>query len=79
MNFKSRYQNVYLTEQVKQLLQQIQQLDFDRSCELTSVMVNPPEILKFKEPLLRLASRREDSNSGKIYSMQNLDFTLNIR
>jgi hypothetical protein len=81
LNFKSKYQNVYLSDQIKQFLMQIQKLDFDRTFEFTSVMTNPPEILKFKEPLFKLLiSARDDQDLGNdVFSMHNLNFVLNVR
>jgi hypothetical protein len=82
LNFKSKYQNVYLSEQIRQFLQQTQKADFDKTFELTSVMTNPPEILKYKEPLFKLMlSLRDDPDltSQEIFSFQNMNFTLNKR
>jgi hypothetical protein len=82
LNFKSKYQNVYLSEQIRLFLLQIQKSDFDRTFELTHVMTNPPEILKYKEPLFKLMlSFRDDPDltGNEVFSFQNMNFTLNKR
>jgi len=91
LHLKARYQNLVLIEQIRQALNHIQKIDNDKTFELTGPMLNPPELLKLKEPLFKLVLLNEmqkmdeynnnqagNHNQG-VFSIQNLNFELNIR
>ncbi len=88
LHLKAKYQNLVLIEQIRQALNHIQKIDNDKTFELTTLMLNPPELLKLKEPLFKLIVLNEmqkidENNHGhqnpNIFSIQNLNFELNIR
>ena len=95
LHVKSKYQNLVLIEKVRQSLISIRQADFDRSFDITSFILNPPEILKLKEPLFKISASNvnaqnafENENniiynrnrvSDLIFSIENLNYELNMR
>lgn len=94
LNFKSKYQNGFLREQIRQFLLQLERLDHDRTFELNNLMINPPEILRLKEPVFKILVSNSIMSTAKgsigvgeeltlacsqIFSMQNMNFILNIR
>ena len=89
LHVKSKYQNLFLIEKVRQHLILIRQADLDRTFEITSTMLNPPEILKLKEPLFKIlldsneneysASSRNDKVASNSLSIENLNYELNVR
>lgn len=92
LHVKSKYQNLYLIEQVRQCLMLIKKSDLDSSFDVTSSMLNPPEILKLKEPLFKiiLAQSNEanfyeanmhnrDQVSNLVFNMHNINYELNMR
>ena len=89
LNLKAKYQNLVLIQQIRHTLSHIQKVDFDRSFSLSQVMLNPPDILRLKEPLFKQISSQlinathtpnevNDLRTLKI-SMQNSTFEINIR
>ncbi len=89
LHLKAKYQNLILIQQLRHTLSHIQKVDFDRSFNLSQVMLNPPDILRLKEPLFKQVSSQlnnatypsnevNDLKTLKI-SMQNSTFEINIR
>ena len=68
LHLKSKYQNLVLIEQLRQSLNQIKKIDLDGTFELTAFMLNPPEILKLKEPLFKfiLANNEQQGNGSSL-------------
>lgn len=89
LHLKAKYQNVVLIHQLRHALNHIQKIDFDRSFTLTNLMLTPPEILTFKEPLFKITSppvNPNNNNNSELndlktlkFSMQNLNFEINMR
>ena len=95
LHVKSKYQNLVLIEKVRRSLILIRQVDFDRSFDITSFILNPPEILKLKEPLFKISLSKQTSennlenesntnyNRSKVgnvvFSIDNLNYELNMR
>lgn len=93
LHLKTRYQNTILIEQIRRALNNIQKIDYDRTFELTSFMLNPPEILKLKEPLFKLILLNDHKNlsnddfnneimnetTSNVFKIGNSNFELNIR
>ena len=83
-----------LIEKVRKSLVLIRQADFNRTFDVTSFMLNPPEILKLKEPLFKISvanpiiesSLENDNNiynrnkvNNLVFSIENLNYELNMR
>ncbi len=94
LHVKSKYQNLVLIEKVRKSLVLIRQADFNRTFDVTSFMLNPPEILKLKEPLFKISvanpmiesSLENDNNiynrnkvNNLVFSIENLNYELNMR
>ena len=95
LHVKSKYQNLVLIEKVRKSLISIRQVDFDRSFDIASFMLNPPEILRLKEPLFKISlsnptieNNLENENNiiynknkvgNLVFSIENLNYELNMR
>lgn len=95
LHLKARYQNLVLIEQIRHALNHIQSIDHDKMFDLTTSMLNPPELLKLKEPLFKFIQLSDQKNlspedftvlpsmhsqqNKNIFTFQNSNYELNIR
>lgn len=61
LHLKAKYQNLELIKRVKQFLIHLQSSDANSTFDLTPSMLDPPEILKLKEPLYKLSTISNES------------------
>ncbi len=94
LHLKARYQNLVLIEQIRCTLNNIQSIDHDKSFDLTATMLNPPELLKLKEPLFKFIQLNDQKNlsledfnvlpsiqnqRNNVFTFENSNYELNIR